>query len=826
MMRRLVHAMALIGAIAAMGLGGASVARAHNIDCSGTVGGAATVTTINGNVTVRDNASCTLKFVEITGNLLVQRGGTLIVDAYDEPSTIDGNVEADRCASLMVGGDVTIDRNVLIAGCSGKGQNSFQGPGIVIKGNFECVNNAGPCEAWLGEVDGNVQIQNNGSLVPSDVSLTVIRGRLECRHNSPAPTHSHGFDWVGGTPREHGHGFDDDGGYAQGQCAGFSTASTSIGTNIKPVVSCAALGSIPSADFPVPNTVITSAVDTPAAGTLPERCIVNGYVNDRISPVDNCEYRDGFQVQLPLSADWNGRFMFQGGGGTEGSVPTATGSDSGSAGANFGIIRGYAVASQDGGHENSFLKACGKSNNEFYVDPMATIDNGYQSINVATLNAKYIVAAYYGDGPDHSYWVGCSEGGRQGMVMSQLFPQYFDGIVAGDPVYDTQLVNLAEIWSMEQILNVYQSTPGLPPLQYVSEPPPQAHEPILYPALPVADQSLFETALLQACDSLDGVADGVIDNLPACQKIFDPTTATYVSGGVTYQLECTGAKNATCLSPLQIQAIEKINQGSRTSGGLTIKAPAGSVAEDHADNTVPGYAYDGGYMTTVGIPARNVGTPTTPPSSESLVAQLPYAFISPSDPSFDPLSFNFDTDLGMLTVSTPKIYSSTSLDISKFINYGHKIIWYHGLTDPGPQVLGTITYYGEMANQHGGLQAAQRFSRLYPVPNMDHCTGGATTDQFDMLTPLVDWVEHGTAPGPIIAKGVNFNAATYQVGFVSGLPDNAPTTRSRPLCPYPQEARFTGSVKVVNGVPVASDPAELADASNYTCIMPPPPYLQ
>lgn len=105
-------------------------------------------------------------------------------------------------------------------------------------------------------------------------------------------------------------------------------------------------------------------------------------------------------------------------------------------------------------------------------------------------------------------------------------------------------------------------------------------------------------------------------------------------------------------------------------------------------------------------------------------------------------------------------------------------------------MLGTIVYYNEMANQHVGLEAAQDFSRLYPVPNMDHCSGGATTDQFDILTPLTQWVENGTPQGPISATGVNFTAATYQVGFVSGPPDNAPTTRSRPLCPYPQEALY------------------------------------
>ena len=120
----------------------------------------------------------------------------------------------------------------------------------------------------------------------------------------------------------------------------------------------------------MPNTVITSATDTPAGGALPERCIVNGYVNHHSAPSDSCHYQDGFQVQLPLPAAWNGRFFMQGGGGTEGSVPAATGSNSGSAGANFGITNGYAVASQDGGHENSQLVAsCGDGSaitNEFY----------------------------------------------------------------------------------------------------------------------------------------------------------------------------------------------------------------------------------------------------------------------------------------------------------------------------------------------------------------------------------------------------------------------------------------------------------------------------
>jgi feruloyl esterase len=154
------------------------------------------------------------------------------------------------------------------------------------------------------------------------------------------------------------------------------------------------------------------------------------------------------------------------------------------------------------------------------------------------------------------------------------------------------------------------------------------------------------------------------------------------------------------------------------------------------------------------------------------------------------------------------------------MKYGHKIIFYDAASDPGINTLITLSYYNGMARLLGGLQKVQNFSRLYLVPNMSHCSGGPATDQFDVLTPLTQWVEQGTRPGPIPATGVNFTAAQYGVGFVNGAPDNAPTTRSRPLCPYPQEARFTGRTTMVNGVPVAVNSADLAVASNYMCVSP------
>ena len=193
--------------------------------------------------------------------------------------------------------------------------------------------------------------------------------------------------------------------------------------------------------------------------------------------------------------------MFQGGGGTEGSVPNATGSTSFTS-STFEIVNGYAVASQNGGHfqharsdrRRPAIRGTATLN-QFYLDPLGTIGQAYQSIEVTTLIAKYLVNQFYGDGPHRSYWVGCSTGGRQGMVMSQNFPMFFDGIVAGDPVYDQQALGLSETYGVEAILNVYNNNASLPPLTYVPQPAPEPPGPILYPAFPVADQALLETAL-------------------------------------------------------------------------------------------------------------------------------------------------------------------------------------------------------------------------------------------------------------------------------------------------------------------------------------------
>jgi hypothetical protein len=543
---------------------------------------------------------------------------------------------------------------------------------------------------------------------------------------------------------------------------------------------CAKLATL--SNFPVAATQITLAKfnarrGAPANGVaLPDHCQVQGIIKKRVG-VDGYPYGDSFEVRLPAPADWNGRFMFQGGGGTEGAVPPAVGI----AGTlTPSLARGWAVASQDGGHENKDLP----KPTQFFLDPEAIVDHAYRSIDVTTQAAKHLVDTFYGRKANRSYFVGCSTGGRQGMVMSQNFPDYYDGIVAGAPVYDIEAIALSGLWAAKAIQAV---TPA--PIQKLPD-----DNPIFYPAFPEADQKLFTNALLAACDGLDGRVDGVVDNLRACRAKFDP--ATFVFPDTGQPLQCTGTKTSACLSPAQINAVKRINEGPRSSLGERIKAPAGAAVSDHADNAALGYAYDGGFMAPTGLPVGKIGTPTAPPIDFTLgLRNFPYIWLSPPDPGFNPLSFDFDKDLGRLNKNTPYVSYSTSTDISKFRDRGGKIIWYHGVSDPLPPVDGTVAYFDALTAKNGGATETEKFARLYLIPNMGHCRGGPGTDQFDMLTPLVAWVEQGTAPDRIVASGTNFTSA--------------PATRSRPLCPYPQEARYVGPAD-----------GDLADASNYGCVAP------
>src|SRR5215510_7191583 len=214
-----------------------------------------------------------------------------------------------------------------------------------------------------------------------------------------------------------------------------------------PETACTNLANI--TDFPITPTQITLARWNTSGTTsannvpLPDHCQIQGIINQPIG-IDGFPYGTMFEMRLPTPAEWNRRFMFQGGGGTEGAVPAATGS----AGTlSPTLAHGWAVASQNGGHQNSELPFP----LQFALDPQAVIVHAYGSIDVTTQTAKFLIKTFYGKSAEYSYHVGCSIGGRQGMVFSERYPNYFDGIVAGDPVYNLQAIALSEDWGVEQI---------------------------------------------------------------------------------------------------------------------------------------------------------------------------------------------------------------------------------------------------------------------------------------------------------------------------------------------------------------------------------------
>ena len=582
----------------------------------------------------------------------------------------------------------------------------------------------------------------------------------------------------------------------------------------EPTLSCASLATL--VNFPIKpivgdgGTTITLAQLNPATATLPEHCQIQGLLRSRTgiagpSAVAQA-YATKFEVRLPT--EWNGRYMFQGGGGTEGSLPAATGAQTGTA--SFPeLSNGWVVASQDGGHETSQLPPTLPKTatapsilqvNMFYPDAQAVKDWGYNSIDMTTQTAKYLIDAYYGRSADHSYFVGCSTSGRQAMAMSQLFPTYYDGIIAGDPFYLPPDISLSETWGLEQIISV--------------SPKDASGNPIYTQGFSVSDQNLFTNAILAACDALDGLVDGVIDNRAACH--FDPATFVFPSSGPYgsiapgQRLQCPTVKTATCLSPAQVAAVKKIAQGPRTSAGKLITSPDGTI--------LSGYPFDGGFMQPSGIPTRDIGTATTPPGNIGLGSgQLPLFWFTVPNPTYNPLTVNYDTDIHLVTAQSPAVNNSTN--ISAFTNHGGKLIFYHGLSDSGPPWPYTVEYFHKVAQGHDWrqppfrderfndhddhddmLRKAGDFMKLYLVPNMGHCGGNASTDHFDMLTPMVNWTENGVAPDTVVATGVNFSST---LGTLTGLP----TTRSRPLCPYPQTLRYTG--------PHGGD---ISVAANYSCV--------
>jgi feruloyl esterase len=443
------------------------------------------------------------------------------------------------------------------------------------------------------------------------------------------------------------------------------------------------------------------------AGTLPTHCRVDGVIDPRTG-VNGVEY--GIRFALALPAEWNGRFLFQGGGGLNGNVAPPLGG--GVAGTMPALARGFAVVTTDTGHQGAVFDG------SFFADQEAALNFLWLANGKVTTWAKLLISEYYDRALEHSYFVGCSTGGREAMIMSQRYPTYFDGLISGAPAMRTGLSNLG-MRSVAVALSAAMQRDA-------------NGAPVPGSTLAESDKKLIVDSLLKTCDADDGLADGLIFDPLACD--FDPTS-----------LLCSGAKNDSCLSPVQASAVKQALSGPKTAGGRQV---------------YPGYLYDTGITVSGqgGIPGVLNGA------------------AGPVGPAVPPVSQDVDAEVAEVLAAASTLGDTASwTNLSSFSGHGGKLLFYHGVSDPWFSALDTVQYYERLAAASGGADATRDWSRLYLVPGMGHCAGGAALDQFDALSAIVDWVENDRAPDHIVATGAAFPG------------------RSRPLCPHPQHAHYRGT---------------------------------
>ncbi len=531
---------------------------------------------------------------------------------------------------------------------------------------------------------------------------------------------------------------------------------------------CAALPSLMSGAWPDASTrVVSAAFDPggaqPSGDPAPPNCDLVGVMHQR-QGADGKAYAIRFHVRLP--ATWNGRFLFQGGGGSDGELGDARGPVW--TGAPDALSRGFAVVSQDAGHDNARDSDPARGGaTAFGFDPQARVDYGYAALRPVAEAAKAVVAKYYGAAPRYSYFVGCSKGGQEGLQFAERYPDVFDGIVAAAPGLSLPRAALAEAWDTQ----TYAALAG---------PNPDAAK--LAGVFSDADLALVAQAVLAACDADDGLRDGIVADMARCtlQRVHPQLVAR----------TCTGAGQSGCLRPEQVAALERAMAGPRDSQGRALYA---SWPWD------PGLATPGWRIWKVGLaqarpPALNVSLGAAALASIFTTPPRPIA----ADPSallaFD-LGFDFDRDApaiyargGAFAHSGWQDISARADDLSAFQARGGKLIIPQGAADPVFSIEDTLAWWRAVdARAHGH---ASDFVRVFPVPGMNHCGGGPATDRFDALASLMVWVEHGQAPAQIIA---------------AAGPGTPWPNRTRPLCAFPAVARYRG----------AGDPEK---AENFSCV--------
>ena len=460
------------------------------------------------------------------------------------------------------------------------------------------------------------------------------------------------------------------------------------------------------------GTTITSASVVEATQGVPQYCKVDGHV---ASPGNEVNFR------LGLPTTWNGKYYFVGVGGLGGSIGNL----------DAGLRRGYASASTDTGHASS--------DPTWGSNRAKEIDYGHRGTHVTAVAGKELTAAWFGRSPEHAYFNGCSNGGRQALMEVQRYPTDFDGIIAGDPATGTPM-QVGRALVFQHIL--------LHPENF----------------LPIAKIELLSKATLAECDGKDGLKDGLISDPRLCT--FKPET-----------LKCAGADGPECLTSGQIATVNKMYSALKTADGKMYTAgfPVG-----HEGGSTGWQAWTFGRTPPAPQADGTLAFGEQQPSGYNLSEQnMRFLALENDDPAFTWKTLRFPQDLPRLASMT-EILSPHDPDLMPYKKRGGKIIMYHGWADPAISAYGTLDYYEKMSKAVGGQKEADGFSRLYFVPGMHHCSGGPGPNQFDMLTELENWIEKGKAPAAVVASHAS----------------DGKVDRTRPLCPHPLVAKYSGNGNV------------------------------
>lgn len=404
------------------------------------------------------------------------------------------------------------------------------------------------------------------------------------------------------------------------------------------------------------------------------------------------------EVWLPQNG-WNGKFQGVGNGGWAGVV--------GYAAMAAAIADGYSTASTDTGHVgNTASFAPGH--------PEKMVDMGYRAIHEMTLKGKAVTDAYYGSAPKLSFFNGCSQGGRQALTEAMRYPTDYNGIIGGAPAIYNMQIHVARI-GINAIAN---RTPA-------SNVPGEKYQ-------------MVHEAVMNACDALDGVKDGVLENPMSCK--FDPKV-----------LECKGADGPSCLTAPQVETMRELYAPMKIGNAGTVPALL-----------QPGTELS--WQTLAGAKPLDLAADTM-------------RYVVFNNPSWDIKGFNpaRDYDLAMLADSD-KVLSLTDPNLKPFFDRGGKLIVYHGWADPQVPAQGSVKYFGDVLKTVG-RNVAGNSMQLYMMPGMGHCRGGAGPDTFDKMAAIESFVATGKAPAQIVASHLT-----------AGKID-----RTRPLCPFGQVAKWKGT---------------------------------